>query len=440
MPKFIIRGEKGLYDIITTGSATVDVFAHTDSQLVKFVTNHGEDDFIAFPSGSKILINKLDFMIGGGGTNTAVSFSRLGLKTAYVGKLGSDANADKVLALLDEEHVDFLGAQEGQTGYSIVLDTLEQDRTILTFKGCNDQLHYHDIQLDKFQTKWLYSSSLTGTSQDTLKKLVMHCKEQDINVAFNPSNYQAKLGYHVLKDIIDHCKVLVMNKEEAALLFLAEEEPELLSTFLQEHPNTYLVITDGEAGAICHYQGEEYGLTPSPRHQVVETTGAGDAFASGFVAGLIHHYDVVESLKLGMVQAESVITEVGAKNGLLIKEIAIQRMEQFTGKYGKSKEVFAPKKPIKKDHLPEFYETTPNQAFKFDNNHSITSLEELGYYLRFVDDTLYSKHVGDGYNHFADWVEHVFGLPSLATQLRSTKDKDAQSTFIVTFVHRGGNI
>lgn len=428
-----------MYDIITTGSATVDVFAHTESQLVKFITNEGEEDFLAFPSGSKILIDTLDFYVGGGGTNTAVSFSRLGLKTGYVGKLGSDDNSKLILDLLEKENIDFLGSAQGQTGYSVILDTLDDDRTILTYKGANNNLLFSDIQAEAFETRWIYSSSLTGVSQDTLRKLVAYAKEKAIRVAFNPSNYQARLGYEVLADIVDSCTVLVMNKEEAALLFLEEEQPDLLSQFLEKHPGTYLVITDGANGVTCHYQGEEYVMKPSPGGTIVETTGAGDAFASGFVAGLIHNLELVEALKLGMVQAESVIGAVGAKEQLLIKEIALQRVHQFTGVHGKSKDIFAPKKPVQKDYLPKFFEAPRDKAFHFDEHHSITSLEELGYYLRFIDQDQFSKHVGEGYNHFAEWVEIVFDLPFLAQQLRSTQDKEVLSSYIITFVHRGGN-
>ena len=98
-----------MYDVITIGSATVDVFANTDSQLVKLLTQNGEEDFITYPSGSKILIKELNFLIGGGGTNTAASFSNLGLKTAFLGKIGSDENADQVLNSLKEYQVNFIG-------------------------------------------------------------------------------------------------------------------------------------------------------------------------------------------------------------------------------------------------------------------------------------------------------------------------------------------
>ncbi|MGM5481796.1 MAG: carbohydrate kinase family protein, partial [Nanobdellota archaeon] len=195
------------------------MFADTTSELVKFITADGEHDFITYPSGSKILISHLDFLIGGGGTNTATSFSRLGLKTGFLGKLGDDENAIKVLNLLDSEGVDFIGGRGGQTGYSIVLDSIEHDRTILTFKGSNNSLREHDFGSDNiYHTKWIYSSSMVGESFYTLTKLFDKAHEKGIHIAFNPSNYQANKGLEELSNVLEKCTVVVMNLEEAQLL------------------------------------------------------------------------------------------------------------------------------------------------------------------------------------------------------------------------------
>ena len=93
-----------MYDVITVGSATLDVFAKTRfSELIKIIDPKGETDLIAFPSGSKILVDELEFTTGGGGTNTAVAFSRLGHKVAFVGKLGQGTNSEFINKDLKKE-------------------------------------------------------------------------------------------------------------------------------------------------------------------------------------------------------------------------------------------------------------------------------------------------------------------------------------------------
>src|SRR3989338_11326658 len=93
-----------MYDVITVGSATVDVYAKTEfSEVLK---GKGKEDCIAYPVGSKILIKELTLTSGGGGTNTAVSLARLGHKVAFLGKMGSKENSRRVIDDLKTEKVD----------------------------------------------------------------------------------------------------------------------------------------------------------------------------------------------------------------------------------------------------------------------------------------------------------------------------------------------
>ena len=86
-----------MYDVITVGSATVDAFVNTGSKLFQ---KSPLKNYVKVPFGSKILIDQLKFEIGGGGTNTAVALSRLGLKTAYIGSIGLGNNSQRVINLL----------------------------------------------------------------------------------------------------------------------------------------------------------------------------------------------------------------------------------------------------------------------------------------------------------------------------------------------------
>ena len=121
-----------VHDIITMGSATVDVFAHTDPTQSEVVNLHHHKD-IAYPLGAKILIKEIHTFVGGGGTNTAVAFARLGLKTAYLGKIGKDDNGKTISDCLFNEKVEFIGTYGQISGYSVILDSVKDDRTIFTY-------------------------------------------------------------------------------------------------------------------------------------------------------------------------------------------------------------------------------------------------------------------------------------------------------------------
>lgn len=316
-----------MYDVITVGSATVDAFADTDSELVKIKSSSSEEDLIAYPSGTKMIIKELDFKIGGGGTNTAVSFSRLGLKTAYLGKLGVDANGDKVIELLDKENIDFIGPRKkGKTGFSVILDSIEHDRTILTHKGVNNKLLWEQVNKRKLNSKWLYLSSMMGKSLDMMKRLARYANKKGIKIAFNPSSYLIKEHKEDVLDILSNTKTLIFNREEAQLLCGNKEIKKLLKECNGKGPDI-TIITDGKEGCYS-YDGKVMYKVYANNVKVREATGAGDAFASSFIAGLAKGKDLKTSLELGITNAESVIQNVGAKEVLLTYRKALNEMRK----------------------------------------------------------------------------------------------------------------
>jgi ribokinase len=291
------------YDVVTFGSAVVDVFVETEAKE--------KGDLVCYPVGGKVLINDLIFDIGGGGTNTAVAFARFGLKTGYIGKVGDDSDGKKILDLLKKEKVAFLGKidKKCMTGYSVILDSSHKDRTILTYKGANDDLSFDELN-KKIETKWLYFSSLLGKSFQTQKKLAEIMVNKGTKIAFNPSSYLIK--NHDLSSLLKLCEVLIVNKEEAKML-TAEED--LFRGIVNLGPKI-VIITDMNNPAQCYDGQKLYSIIPH-NIKVVERTGAGDAFASGFVAGLVVGKSIPACLSLALKESESVLRYFGAKNKLI---------------------------------------------------------------------------------------------------------------------------
>lgn len=293
-----------MYDVISFGSAVVDIFVDTD------VAEKGR--FMCYTTGSKILLKNLRFDIGGGGTNTAVAFSRLGLKTGYVGKIGDDSDGQTILDMLRKEKVRFLGRIEkgAVSGYSIILDSKEDNRTILTYKGINDTLSLKEIKPRKLKTKWLYLSSALGDTFITQKRVVEYLVARGTKIAYNPSGYLIKRKN--LKPILKHCEVLILNKDEARLL--TKHKDPLIG--LRKLGPKIVVITDKNKRVYAYDGKKKYSIMPH-KIKVVERTGAGDAFAAGFVAGQILGWNINRSLSLGLREGESVLRHFGAKNKLL---------------------------------------------------------------------------------------------------------------------------
>jgi len=325
-----------MYDVITVGSAIVDAYAKTE--FSKIIKRRGRGALIAYPCGSKILVQDLILSVGGGGTNSAVALSRLGHKVAFLGKLGAKGNALRVMSDLKKEKVDtslVIQSKRGRTGYSIILDSKGHDRTILVFRGSNNDLNYNEIRIKKMRTRWFYFSAMMGKSFKTLEKLSEHAARNNIKIVFVLSSYLAEKGVRYLRDIIKTAYILVLNKEEACVLVGNCTTKNLLKR-LQKLGPEIIAITDGIKGVnILHNNYLYYGK--SHKIKIVETTGAGDAFASSFLSGIIRKNDVEFAMKLGMTNAESVIQHHGTKSKLLSYREALGIMNKKPIRVTKSK-------------------------------------------------------------------------------------------------------
>lgn len=336
--------------MITVGSNVVDVFVRTDpeeSDLIRI--KHGklaEEELVAYPLGSKILINHIDFQIGGGGTNTAVATSRIGLKTAYLGKIGRDENGLKVFNKLKAENISFIGTLGETNGYSVILDSVGDDRTILTYKGCNNELKFSEIKKGSLKAKAFYLCTMMGESLKTLIKIAEFAKKQGALVAFNPSSYLAKEGISPIKKLLENTDFLILNDEEAKELGGFGTVSELAERLSKAGAKS-VIITMGNKGVTAYHQKTFYTVKASEETTVVETTGAGDAFGSTFFSAIVKGKSIEDALRMGMINAESVIANYGAKNILLSEKIIEKRLEQTRSKRV-IKKTSQKKKPAKK--------------------------------------------------------------------------------------------
>jgi sugar/nucleoside kinase (ribokinase family) len=153
----------------------------------------------------------------------------------------------------------------------------------------------------------------------TQRKIVAYAVKKGIKIAYNPSLYMTKNGAKPLKEILKYTNILILNKQEVQSLVKDPTDNIYNLVFEASRLGPKIVIvTDGENGAHCYVSSEEIVYSAKPKKtRIVETTGAGDAFASGFVAATIIGKDVSTALKVGMINAESVIGSLGPKNILL---------------------------------------------------------------------------------------------------------------------------
>ena len=310
----------GIVDTVCIGSATVDHFLTI------------EQPFTSLHLGDKVLVTAKESHSGGGATNVGAGVATLGLNVKILAKVGQDMEAKFIRRDMQKYGIKNLCRHTStkNTDFStIISSTKEKDRLILVHKGASQDLNRHDFDKRQLQARWIYLSSLLGKSMEIGKEIARYAQQEKIRLLFNPSLYLAKKGKSFLKPILDAASMLVLNLEEAqALVNTSSKDQELLLFRLQKTGPKTVIITNGAKKLYALHEQKVYSLTP-PNVKVVHTAGAGDAFTAGVLAGMLKNYLFEDALRLGQVNAGSVVQHIGTKNKLLTEKEAKEQMRQF---------------------------------------------------------------------------------------------------------------
>lgn len=317
-----------MFDIITFGSATLDISLKSKKFLVeknkKFIIGKG----ICFSLGSKIDVEEIYFASGGGGTNTAATFANQGFRVAYWGTVGDDIFGRKIIEELQELGIDtrFVAKTARKpTNQSVILNLPEKDRTILVYRGASE---IRDRGGTVPQAKWFYLAPLSGKLANLTEKIVDFAQKNKIKVAFNPGNTQLSLPLETLKRILKKVDILILNQEEASLLTkIPYQQEEKIFQKIDEICPGIAVMTKGVEGVVVS-DGDYLFKAKAPKIKVIDGTGAGDSFGSGFVSGFIKSKGKIKyAIQLAIANSASCLQELGAKNGLLKKDQKFKKVK-----------------------------------------------------------------------------------------------------------------
>ena len=336
-------------DIVTIGSATMDVFVECDDAgVVSVKLKDKESQFMSYPYGSKMEITKFDSQVGGGGVNTAANFANLGFSTGAIFKVGDDIYSQGLFDFFRNKKVDLSSViqdRKDSTGFSIILTSFEGDRTVLAHRGANAHIKKSEIDFEAIKNaKLLYIAPLNGDSNKVLDDIVKYAREHDTRVCFNAGTTGIKKGFNYLSKILALADVVVMNKEEAMMatgITVRQDTKDVKYSQILIHPDLkemfkklkvsdyqVIVITDGKNGAYA-YSGKNYYYCPCFDGPVTSTLGAGDAFASTFCAYIAKFgIDIAKALIAGSINSAGVVSQFGATQGLLTFDEITRRMNE----------------------------------------------------------------------------------------------------------------
>ncbi len=314
-----------MFDLISVGDVALDHFCKISDAEVR----DEKVDKLCLEFGEKLPIEQYQQTVGGNNGNNAVGSSRLGLRVAAYLNIGDDTSGKNILECLKREKVDtrYIVINEGIGSNSSILISFKGERTILTY---HQTWKYNLPGFDK--TKWVYLSSLAKSYEDSFlfKELVMYLERTGAKLAFNPGETELSIKLKKVGSLLPFVSLLIVNKNEAELILEKEEGTgkikELLDGLAGLGPKM-VVITDGKNGSYG-YDGETMYFLEAFPAKLLDMTGAGDAYSTGTIAGLIYGNDLKEAMRWGAVNGASVVEQIGAQAGLLTYDKLQERLKE----------------------------------------------------------------------------------------------------------------
>lgn len=274
--------------------------------------------------GEKFYVDNATFSTGGNAPNAAVTFARQHLPTKFISVLGDDPAGHAIISALDAEHIDtsqVILAATVKTSFSTILLAPSGERTILDYPGTAHLKDEH-ISFENLAADWLYISSVG--SMPLLKRIMKAAHQQGIKIAFNPASFELK---HVqdCADLLTYVSLFAVNKEEAQLFVDGSTSKALVKKLVESVE--YAVVSDGAKGSVVSDGLKIVSAGMYEDVAVVDRTGAGDAFTSGFVSQIALGKDLEAAITFASANSTSVVSQIGAKSGILHANSSLHEME-----------------------------------------------------------------------------------------------------------------
>lgn len=268
-------------------------------------------------------IKNLHESCGGSAANTIIGLARLGLDTGFIGKIASDREGETLLGNLKNEDVNTGGIIKSPIGRSGTVHGYvdrKGQRALYVDPGVNDMITLPEINQEyASNTRLLHLTSFVGESIQTQEALLETIPNQTI-VSLDPGMIYASKGLKSLKTILQRTNILLINQGELDLLFPSRDGQDVKINTILNFGIEILVIKQGKKGCLVT-DGVKTYLLDAFKVDCQDTTGAGDAFNSGFIYGFLDGKNIEESAMLGNFVASCCVKELGATTGLPSKSI-----------------------------------------------------------------------------------------------------------------------
>lgn len=313
---------------MSIGGATYDLFVRIERDSL--CKENGKAMF-ALPLGEKVHVDEVVETCGGGASNTSVGLARLQCEALFEGVIGSDLWGERLLKNLQKEGVDTQHAlivEHEVSSFSIILSAGKGERVILYTPGANAHLHKSNFDRDVAQQMdWVYLNHIQESAHDIQEDIVSVLAHERPHLTWNPGGRQIAAGIEAPMNsrLLPFTDLLLLNLEEA-LAFTHTSSLDAALVLLLKSGAKRICITDGRRGVTATDGKKLYQCPCDDTVEVVDTTGAGDAFGTGVTWALLKGLPFPTALKAGTLNAASVVGAFGAQQGLLTETTMQERL------------------------------------------------------------------------------------------------------------------
>lgn len=303
--------------IVILGSTTIDLIFKS-----KLLDKRKKGGRLSLALGGKYIADEFYQLFGGGGANAAVSLARQSFKPILISQVGKDVFADLVLDNLKKNFVDtsLITKIASATQISSIIVTSGGEKTIINFRSDADLVKLNpEIKKTIQKGNWFVIFSMANLPKKEKLKFLRIAKEARLKIFLSLHGEEYFKGFNYLKDYFQLADVVQMNAHECADIF-GGNAPDFnfyKTNFAKKLKIPLLVVTYDIKGSFAYTKDKIYHQDIVKPKKLTDTTGAGDAFAAGFLGKYIKTDKIQESLYFAAQNAASVIEELGAQNKLL---------------------------------------------------------------------------------------------------------------------------
>ena len=315
---------KDKVDVICIGAAIVDIPLQPVSKNIF--------DIESYP------IDRITMTIGGDAINEATIISRLGLKTALMSRIGKDVVGNFILEACQKEGIDTESLhvdEQVDTSINVGLVTEDGERTFVTNRnGSLWKLNIDDINFTRFKEARLLSlaSIFNNPLLDGKSLVQIFQKAKEANMIICADVIKPRLGEKLedIREALGYVDYFFPNYEEACML-TGEKELDVIADCFLRCGVKHVIVKTGKKGCFIKTEGNTIEVPAISGIQAIDTIGAGDNFAAGFITAILEEKELEECAQFANATASIAVQSVGATTGVTSREQVEKRFERYKG-------------------------------------------------------------------------------------------------------------